>query len=133
MCPHWAQRRRWNHQPPTSSHSAQPVPLGGTVASIGSAVTGTPLFPFCRFRMRLAASGIASGTHTRKPGPLGKALLQARSRGSGRDRPHSASPMVATMAALMVCSRFSAWANTIEAGDSKTSSVTSSAASPRLS
>jgi hypothetical protein len=34
MCPHWAQRRRWNHQPPVSSHSAQPVPLGGADGSI---------------------------------------------------------------------------------------------------
>src|SRR5262249_37870784 len=41
--------------------------------------------------------------------------------------------MVATIAALMVCSRFSAWSNTTEAGDSKTSSVTSSRAGPRLS
>ena len=46
--------------------------------------------------------------------------------------PHAGSPIVATMAALMVCSRFSAWSNTMEAGDSKTSSVTSSASSPRL-
>ncbi len=36
------------------------------------------------------------------------------------------------MAALMVCSRFSAWSNTMEAGDSKTSSVTSSASDPAL-
>ena len=49
------------------------------------------------------------------------------------DHPHAGSPIVATMAALMVCSRFSAWSNTMEAGDSKTSSVTSSASSPRLS
>ena len=37
------------------------------------------------------------------------------------------------MTALMVCIRFSAWSKTIEAGDSKTSSVTSSASRPRLS
>jgi len=34
------------------------------------------------------------------------------------------------MTALMVCSRFSAWSNTMEAGDSKTSSVTSRASRP---
>src|SRR3954452_19408396 len=34
MCPHWAQRRRWNHQPPVSSQSAHPVPLGGADGSI---------------------------------------------------------------------------------------------------
>ena len=39
---------------------------------------------------------------------------------------------VAIMRALIVCIRFSAWSNTTEAGDSKTSSVTSSASSPRL-
>ena len=40
---------------------------------------------------------------------------------------HLSRPIVATMAALMVWSRFSAWSKTIEAGDSKTSSVTSRA------
>jgi len=39
-------------------------------------------------------------------------------------------PSVATMIALIVCSRFSAWSNTMEAGDSNTSSVTSSPSSP---
>src|ERR1700754_4819949 len=33
MCPHDAQRRRCTHQPPTASHSTQPVPLGGTAGS----------------------------------------------------------------------------------------------------
>src|ERR1700758_3262960 len=37
MCPQAAQRRRWNHQPPTCSHSTQPVPLGPTVGSIVAA------------------------------------------------------------------------------------------------
>jgi hypothetical protein len=32
--PHCAHRRRWTHHPPTASHSAQPVPLGGTEGSI---------------------------------------------------------------------------------------------------
>ena len=41
--------------------------------------------------------------------------------------------IVATMTALMVCIRFSAWSNTMEAADSKTSSVTSRAARPRRS
>src|SRR5439155_1203274 len=39
-------------------------------------------------------------------------------------------PSVATMTALIVCMRFSAWSNTIEYGDAKTSSVTSSASRP---
>src|SRR6516165_12421124 len=83
MCPHCAQRRKWNHQPPASSHSAQPVPLGGTVASIDSAVTCTPLFAFADNRTRpgghpapAAASGIASQTHTRKPQARHEPLLQ---------------------------------------------------------
>src|ERR1700722_18647151 len=36
MCPHAAQRRRWNHQPPTASHSTHPVPLGGTDGSMAA-------------------------------------------------------------------------------------------------
>ena len=42
MWPHWAQRRRWNHQPPAASHSTQPVPLGGTHGSIPDAVMPAP-------------------------------------------------------------------------------------------
>ena len=42
-------------------------------------------------------------------------------------------PIVATMVALMVCSLFSAWSNTMDAADSKTSSVTSRASMPRRS
>src|SRR5829696_3754247 len=34
MCPHWAHRRRWNHQPPAASHSTHPVPLGTADGSI---------------------------------------------------------------------------------------------------
>ena len=34
MWPHSAHRRRWNHQPPDSMHSTQPVPLGGTSGSM---------------------------------------------------------------------------------------------------
>ena len=37
---------------------------------------------------------------------------------------------VATITALMVCSRFSAWSNTIEASEENTSSVTSSSRMP---
>ena len=33
MWPQAAQRRRCTHQPPSASHSTQPVPLGGTVGS----------------------------------------------------------------------------------------------------
>jgi hypothetical protein len=40
-------------------------------------------------------------------------------------RGHVPRASVATMRALLVCIRFSAWSKTIEAGDSKTSSVTS--------
>ena len=43
------------------------------------------------------------------------------------------SPSVATMMALMVCRRFSASSKTIEASDSKTSSVTSMLSSPNFS
>ena len=42
-------------------------------------------------------------------------------------------PRVATMTALIVCIRFSASSKTSEAGDSKTSSVTSSASIPNFS
>src|SRR4051812_50204737 len=38
MCPHCVQRRRWNHQPPASSHSTHPGPLGGTEGSTALAV-----------------------------------------------------------------------------------------------
>ena len=40
---------------------------------------------------------------------------------------------MASITALIVCMRLSAWSNTIEAGDSKTSSVTSKAVSLRRS
>ena len=40
------------------------------------------------------------------------------------------SPSVATITALMVCMRFSAWSKTIDWGDSNTSSVTSSPSIP---
>ena len=46
---------------------------------------------------------------------------------------HHSAPSVATRTALIVCIRFSAWSKTIEYGDSKTSSVTSSASSPNSS
>ena len=61
---------------------------------------------------------------------LGQRDLAAFEQGVAAHRDHDAhrqSPMVATMAALMVWRRFSAWSKTIEAGDSKTSSVTSRA------
>ena len=57
----------------------------------------------------------------------GLAPLEQGVAAQGDDDPHVSSTEVATMAALMVCSRFSAWSKTIEAGDSKTSSVTSRA------
>ena len=41
--------------------------------------------------------------------------------------------MVATSTALMVCMRFSAWSNTMEAGPSKTLSVTSMQSMPNVS
>src|SRR5262249_4193798 len=57
-------------------------------------------------------------------------------RNAGRRRTHRAahaSSRVATITALMVCSRFSDSSKTSDAADSKTSSVTSSASSPNLS
>ena len=39
MWPHSAHRRRWNHQPPDSMHSTQPVPLGGTSGSMKFVIT----------------------------------------------------------------------------------------------
>ena len=53
--------------------------------------------------------------------------------GGGCERPVQRArqlPRVATMTALMVCMRFSAWSKTMEAGDSKTSSVTSRPSMP---
>ena len=49
------------------------------------------------------------------------------------DDAHAQLASVATMTALIVCIRFSASSKTTEAGDSKTSSVTSSASSPYCS
>ncbi len=60
------------------------------------------------------------------------APLQQRVPAKRRDDPHGRDAIVATIRALMVCSLFSAWSKTMEAGDSKTSSVTSSASRPRL-
>jgi hypothetical protein len=48
------------------------------------------------------------------------------------DHAHSQRPNVATRTALMVCIRFSAWVKTADAGDSKTSSVTSNASTPKV-
>src|SRR5690554_1002425 len=45
---------------------------------------------------------------------------------------HDQPPSVATNTALMVCIRFSAWSNMIEAGLSNTSSVTSMAVRPNF-
>ena len=45
--------------------------------------------------------------------------------GAGAGAGSSYLPMVATRMALMVCRRFSAWSNTMLAGDPKTSRVTS--------
>ncbi len=59
--------------------------------------------------------------------------LQQRVPAKRRHDPHGRGAIVATIRALMVCSLFSAWSKTMEAGDSKTSSVTSSASRPRLS
>ena len=49
------------------------------------------------------------------------------------DDAHRQCPNVATMTALIVCIRFSASSQTSDAGDSKTSSLTSSDASPNFS
>jgi hypothetical protein len=60
-------------------------------------------------------------------------LLEAR-RGEHpghRRRERRPQVRVATIRALIECIRFSAWSKTIEAGDSNTSSVTSSSGSPK--
>ncbi len=61
------------------------------------------------------------------------AAAQQRVATQGDDDPHVALPIVATITALMVCMRFSASSQTIDASDSKTSSVTSSASRPYFS
>src|SRR5579875_2889861 len=75
-------------------------------------------------------------------GRLDVALLDGRLRclvafqkgvtAEGDKQPHPAAPRMATIRALMVWSRFSAWSKTTEAGDSKTSSVTSSPPKPKV-
>ena len=52
---------------------------------------------------------------------------------AGEAHSPTSSASVATINALIVCSRFSAWSKTMEAPDSNTSSVTSRAERPRLS
>src|SRR4051794_24252219 len=58
---------------------------------------------------------------------------QQRVASEGDDDAHAQLPSVATMTALIVCMRFSASSKTIDASDSKTSSVTSSAVRPNFS
>jgi hypothetical protein len=58
------------------------------------------------------------------------AAFQQRVPAERRDDPHGCGAIVATISALMVCSLFSAWSKTMEAGDLKTSSLTSSASRP---
>ncbi|GAA4102323.1 hypothetical protein GCM10022214_80250 [Actinomadura miaoliensis] len=52
MWPHWAHRRRWNHQPGgvAVSQSAQPVPLGGTAGSMPSIRASSVPPPWDPFR-----------------------------------------------------------------------------------
>src|SRR3954451_19424129 len=59
--------------------------------------------------------------------------LQQRVPAQCDDDAHAQLPRVATMTALIVCIRFSASSNTIDAGDSNTSSVTSSDSRPYFS
>src|SRR6516165_2188649 len=59
--------------------------------------------------------------------------LEQRVSSESSDHAHGQLPRVATRTALIVCIRFSASSNTIEAGDSNTSSVTSSAFRPYFS
>ena len=61
------------------------------------------------------------------------ASLEQRVSPERGDDAHRQSPSVATMTALIVCSRFSASSHTSDAGDSKTSSVTSRAGIPNFS
>jgi hypothetical protein len=67
---------------------------------------------------------------------LGRQSLPAAEQGVASecdDDAHPQRPSVATMTALMVCMRFSASSQTSDAGDSNTSSVTSSASMPNFS
>lgn len=66
MCPHRAQRRRWNHQPPVWSHSAHPVPLGGAVGSIALGLL-TPA-TLARGRSRGNGQRAAAEPHQRAAG-----------------------------------------------------------------
>src|SRR6185369_7213849 len=52
MCPHWAHRRRWNHQPSCARHSIHPVPDGGTDVSTPSMLTRSACHPGGRRRNR---------------------------------------------------------------------------------
>src|SRR5215472_15512688 len=61
MCPHSAHRRRCSHQPPAASHSAQPVPLGGTAGSTFSVIV------ICRLHASLLPERVAG---RRGPGLL---------------------------------------------------------------
>src|SRR6476660_897922 len=100
MWPHWAQRRRWNHQPAGScaSQSAQPGPLGwipGTIP-LASLISPAPsIRPFTAQRRRYARwrvtayGGLVEGwpvplpsKRTRTRCPSGGSGVQRRSRSS---------------------------------------------------
>ena len=83
-----------------------------------------------------AASGGQLGAASADVPPLDSVVRAARPAAAGRSRPgrrrcaRLSRPSAATRTALMVCIRFSAWWNTTEAGELKTSSVTSAPSSP---
>ena len=83
-------------------------------------------------QQRAQRGGRAGDMRLLDVGISGLAPLQQRIAAQRDDHLHGCPPKVATSTALIVCIRFSAWSKTTDAGDSKTSSVTSSAVRPRL-
>src|SRR5215467_7991853 len=74
MCPHIAHRRRCSHQPPAASHSAQPVPLGGTAGSMPSVIVMCCLQRWSlteRVADRFASCPAVDPGGHRRCGPLG--------------------------------------------------------------
>src|ERR1022692_4986478 len=57
MCPHRAHLLKWNHQPPASRHSAQPVPLGRTAGSMSVSVAITYLPLWCHLDSHAGTGG----------------------------------------------------------------------------
>ena len=125
----------WVCAPSTSSEYGR-VSAGSLALSRASRPTCGPL-PWVTMRSWARASGASAVGRLLDVVLLDVLIgllapLQQGVAAQRRDDSHGPSPIVATIRALIVCIRFSAWSKTTEAGDSKTSSVTSSASSPRL-